>query len=130
MRVLIVEDDADNGEILRELFEAEGLEVAWARTGQEAIDLLGPDRFGAALVDVSLPDLDGAAVLFALRRALPRAQLALVTGFPLATLDADLRRLADRIFEKPADPETLLAYVRAAGEARREGAVDASPPPA
>ncbi|MHB8418158.1 MAG: response regulator [Myxococcales bacterium] len=129
MRLLIVEDDVDGGEILRDVFESEGFEVVWARTGEEAIGLSSGGGFAAALVDLSLPDLDGTAVLIALRRALPGAALALVTGFAAASLEGEVRGIADRIFEKPTDPELLLDFVRQAG-ARPAVGLDAPAPAA
>ncbi len=130
MRLLIVEDDLDGGEILRELFTLEGFDVAWARTGAAAIELAKDGGFEAALVDLSLPDMEGTAVLFALRRSLPHAGLALVTGFPPATLDGEIWRTADRVFEKPIDPDVLLAFVQGAIEARGPEGVDVPAPPA
>ena len=130
MRILIVEDDSDGGEILRELFESEGFDVDWVRAGERAIELAGEEAFDAALVDLSLPDVDGTEVLLALRRTLPHAALALVTGFSPGALDEAAQRIADRIFVKPVDPEVLLAFVRDATHAGSARAVDAHSHPA
>jgi DNA-binding response OmpR family regulator len=48
VRILIVEDDPDGGEILRELFASEGFDVAWATTGERAIELSRAGPFEAA----------------------------------------------------------------------------------
>lgn len=67
--VLVVDDEDSVREIAREFLEIGGFDVVEARRGTEAIDLFRerPDAFRAALLDVSMPGMDGAATLVALR---------------------------------------------------------------
>ncbi len=58
-RVLIVEDNADAGETLRDLLHLEGHEVALAATGEEGLQLFGSFRPDVVLCDLGLPGMDG-----------------------------------------------------------------------
>ncbi len=67
--VLVVDDEDSVREIAREFLEIGGFDVVEASRGAEAIDLFRkhPDAFRAALLDVSMPGMDGAETLVALR---------------------------------------------------------------
>jgi two-component system response regulator RegA len=112
-RVLIVEDDVDIGELLDEYFRDHGFEVTWARTGRAAIAAARREgAFSAALVDLSLSDLEGAEVVAALREALPSARIAVVTGLAPQAIDPRAVRSSDRVFAKPTDPDELVAFAK------------------
>jgi signal transduction histidine kinase/DNA-binding response OmpR family regulator len=57
--VLLVEDNAINQEIARELLETVGLQVELARNGQEALEFLQVSRCDAVLMDLQMPVMDG-----------------------------------------------------------------------
>ena len=61
-RVLLVEDNALNREISRELLEGEGFAVEEAADGDEAVEKLwqeGPGRYDLVLMDIQMPRMDG-----------------------------------------------------------------------
>jgi CheY-like chemotaxis protein len=59
--ILVVEDDPSNREVLVDILEVEGYQVAWAANGQEALDHLhrGP-RPRVILLDLVMPVMNGA----------------------------------------------------------------------
>jgi two-component system, chemotaxis family, chemotaxis protein CheY len=59
--ILIVDDDADVRESIREALEAEGYRVAAASNGKEALRLLKDDniRPDLILLDIMMPEMDG-----------------------------------------------------------------------
>jgi len=57
--VLIVEDNADSREMLREVLERSGYSVAVAESGRRALEMLEAIDPDAAILDVGLPELDG-----------------------------------------------------------------------
>lgn len=60
LRILVVEDDADNLEFLVRLLQLNGVKVIVARTGNEAIEKIKNDSLiKIVLMDIKLPDIDG-----------------------------------------------------------------------
>ena len=66
-RILIIDDYADNRELLRLMLEQEGYVVSEASDGREGIEMARTQPPDVALVDLSMPGLDGWNVLNELR---------------------------------------------------------------
>jgi len=58
-RVLIVEDNVDNFELVRYLLDRAGYEVTCAANGREGVEMTRRDPPDLILMDLSLPELDG-----------------------------------------------------------------------
>ncbi|MDH5519193.1 MAG: response regulator [Acidimicrobiia bacterium] len=58
-RLLVVEDNAINGDYYREVLAVAGAEVVLAPTASAALELAAEDTFDLALIDVRLPDANG-----------------------------------------------------------------------
>lgn len=58
-RVLVIEDDVVQREQLQESFGAQGVVCDMAETGQQAIEWLKREHYGAIILDLELPDSDG-----------------------------------------------------------------------
>ncbi len=67
MRVLLVDDDDDVQQILGRYLQQDGHVVVPARTGGEALDAAGDGGLDIAVLDLTLPDLDGFEVLRRIR---------------------------------------------------------------
>ena len=78
--LLVVEEDRLLRWSLREKFASAGWEVLEAGEGLAALDLAAARRFVLALVAVSLPDLDGAALAARLFAAQPGSRIVLMTS--------------------------------------------------
>lgn len=61
--LLVVEDDALAAESLMKQLGSEGVEARHVSTAGSALDLLGKERFGCMILDLSLPDMDGLDLL-------------------------------------------------------------------
>jgi DNA-binding NarL/FixJ family response regulator len=115
IRVLVADDQAvvrDGVALL--LSSAPDVEVvAVAADGREAVDLATEVRPDVALVDLRMPQLDGAQVTAALSTAAPQVRVLILTTFAddEAVLPA-LRSGAAGYLTKDATSETLLAAVR------------------
>ncbi|MDB4967888.1 MAG: Chemotaxis protein methyltransferase CheR [Myxococcales bacterium] len=119
LRILVVEDNADIRETLKELLEIEGHIVTLAEDGQAAVAEAGNGHeHDVALVDIGLPGIDGYAVAQRLRdirahKGFPRRLIAM-TGYGQAE---DRRRAFEAGFDahlvKPVDPETLTRLLAA-----------------
>ena len=66
-RILIVDDIAENRDILARRLTRNGFEVVEADGGRRALDLVGRQSFDLVLLDVMMPDLDGVVVLQKIR---------------------------------------------------------------
>lgn len=114
-RLLIVEDDADAAEILREMLERDGFAADVAPTGREALSAARTGVYAAVLVDLQLPDADGIGLIRALR-AMPETR-----KLPVVVVSADIARGLARgrslevvdWLEKPFDQDRLRAAVTA-----------------
>ena len=65
--VLVVDDDPDILDAIRDVVEAEGYRVAQARHGAEALDRVAEERPDVVLLDLMMPVMDGVAFAEALR---------------------------------------------------------------
>ena len=68
VRILLVEDNAINRELALDVLSRAGVAVSIASDGQEALDMLGRQRFDAVLMDCQMPVMDGYAATQALRQ--------------------------------------------------------------
>lgn len=59
MKILVVEDNRLNLELVSEILEMRGIEVLQAETGEEAITVAQQGQPALILMDVSLPGMDG-----------------------------------------------------------------------
>jgi DNA-binding response OmpR family regulator len=107
--ILVVEDDEDTVAALRMLLADEGYASITAPDVLRAIDALERDNPGLVLLDWSLDDGSGEAVLSAARqRAEPHTPVVLMTGS--ANLNTR-SKTADAILKKPFDIGELLRVV-------------------
>jgi len=67
VRLLLVEDNIINREVALDVLRRAGVVVSVAGDGQEALDMLGRQRFDGVLMDCQMPVMDGYAATRALR---------------------------------------------------------------
>lgn len=114
MKLLIVEDDEMMGSGLQTALNSAGFDAQWVTDGQTAYDLLIHDFFRAAVLDITLPGLDGLTLLKQLRASgstLPVLMLTArdTTHDKVMCFDAG----ADDFLVKTTDVEELVARLRA-----------------
>ena len=120
--ILIADDYDDNRELLRLMLESEGYLIREARNGREALDAAREEAPAVALIDLSMPALDGWGLLREIRadertRAIP---CVAVTAF--AANQDRLRALEagfDAYISKPFRAKELIELVNSF--ARRDG---------
>ncbi len=106
--ILIVDDDVSILLTFRRIFERKGYTVTVAEKGRDALVKLHSGRFDVAVVDFGLPDMEGAKLLPAIRKASPRTFRIMLTGktqFEGQVKDADV------FIGKPVNPEKLLSII-------------------
>jgi DNA-binding NarL/FixJ family response regulator len=82
LRILLVEDDASLAAAVEELLLADGrfLVVGQARSGDEAIELVGREAPDLVLMDIGMPGLDGIAATRAIRERDSGQHVVIYTG--------------------------------------------------
>lgn len=116
-RVLVIEDNVDLAEGLRELLEFDGHEVSVAYSGAEGLAKACESLPEILLCDIGLPGMDGYAVARAFRadEVLREVYLVALTGY---ALPEDLQRAAEAGFDRHlAKPPDLVALERMLTEA-------------
>jgi len=121
LHVLVVEDNLDGRESLRDLLEIWGHEVSLAESGPEGVEMAFSIRPEVALIDIGLPGLDGNEVARRIRSILGCDAISLIamTGYGQPE---DRRRALQAGFDfyliKPVDPTVLSQLL---DEARQRG---------
>lgn len=114
VRVLIIEDNAQNMYMMRFLLENKGFTVIEARGGAEGIEIACTGSPDIILLDIQLPEIDGYAVAETLKKKpeLSKVPIVAVTSYAMA---GDRERIiaagADGYIEKPIDPETFAEEI-------------------
>ena len=101
-RVLVIEDDAVQQEQLQQSFAEQNVVCEMAETGQQAIDWLKRQHFGAIILDLELPDTDGFQLVETLSHCTNgNTPIIIYTARDLdKRQDAQLRKYAKRIVLK------------------------------
>lgn len=130
LRVLVVDDNASNRELVRSLLTAFGVEVHDAASGQEAIAASMIEPVDIILMDLNMPDMSGPEAASQLRTLSGPNSDVPILAFSAAP---DLRErvhqsgLFDGYVAKPIDPATLLATIsRSASEMYPRATADES----
>ncbi|MFO1475761.1 MAG: response regulator [Verrucomicrobiota bacterium] len=114
-KILVVEDEADFLELLREYFKQEGFAIATATNGLDAVKKarsLVPDLI---LLDIILPELNGFAVCELLRKdsVTESIPILMVTGLcGQLTRCAGIESGATDFVTKPASPSDIVSKVK------------------
>jgi CheY-like chemotaxis protein len=109
-RILLVEDHADTAAALFQILTQRGYSVLIADNGQQALDLLDRGiRPRLILIDLMLPRVSGWELLTYLQGDLQlrNTPTVVITGVP----KDQVRVIADAVFSKPLDFETLASKI-------------------
>lgn len=120
-RYLVVDDNLDFADNLREILAERGAEVDVASCGEEGLARVRTKRYDAIVTDMRMPGMDGAQMLNRLRTVDPGVPTVLLSAF---SQDELLRRAKREgllaVISKGTPPAQLLALLSCA---RRDGAV-------
>lgn len=109
--VLVADDDADSLEILQLLIGEQGGAVRAAGTAREALEVLLTWTPHLLVLDISMPDMDGYALLETIR-CVPRLRAVPAVAVTAHAYESDKRRCIEAGFvehiPKPFDPTLLI----------------------
>src|SRR5512144_1641355 len=113
--VLVVDDEADNRRILEYMLQRDGYTVRSAPSGRQALKVYAEHQIDLALLDLSMPEMDGITLLKRLRQEDSNLQVIMVTAHGSVERAVEAMKAGALDFlTKPVQSEVLLALVEKA----------------
>ena len=125
MKVLIVDDEPFNLELLVEVLSLEGFEVCTAEDGVEAVEMYACEHPHVVLMDIRMPRMNGVEAMRRIR-GMPGGRRAPILCLTASALGRDRERLLaegfDACLQKPLDPWGVVEEIRKVLKDRKTGA--------
>jgi DNA-binding response OmpR family regulator len=113
-RILAVDDQRYFRELITGLLTQEGYEVRAAGSGEEAVQILGRERFDVIVTDLVMPGMSGSDLVRRIKAEDPEQDVVVVTGVVDVRSAVDAMKLgASEYLLKPFDREALAAALDA-----------------
>ena len=109
-KILIVDDDVEDLEVIKTILIKDGHETVEAGDGAEALDLIKQNEFEMILIDIQMPTLSGYDLLRLMRESLNhKVKMVYVTIVPKEEVNMED---IDGFVQKPFSPESLSSEVK------------------
>ncbi len=121
LKLLLVDDEQEFLEPMASRLARRHLACRTAQSGEEALKILGEERFNCAVVDVMMPGMNGLELLRRMHRDYPDVAVILLTGH--ASVELGVQGMELGAFEylmKPVEFDELVDTIRRASLAARE----------
>jgi phosphoserine phosphatase RsbU/P len=118
-RILVVDDEPENRDVLIKHLERKGHSTFEAENGRRAIEMLGEEAFDLVLLDVAMPEMDGYTVLGQMRADPRLRHLPVIMISALDEVETVVRCIeagAEDFLPKPFNPTLLHARIGASLE--------------
>jgi two-component system response regulator HydG len=111
-RILVVDDEPDACEILRQVLEGEGYSATAETSPYSALEKIATQPFDLVLSDIAMAEMSGLDLCREILQTRPRMPVILVTGKgSMSTVIAALRLGARDFLTKPLDAESVVGSV-------------------
>jgi two-component system cell cycle response regulator DivK len=113
-RVLVIEDNENNMELITFILEANNYQTLKAGTGQKGVALALQERPDFIILDIQLPDISGTEVLKMIRSSEISGSIPIIAMTSYAMAGDREKLLAagcDEYIEKPIDPLTVMTQI-------------------
>jgi CheY-like chemotaxis protein len=117
--ILLVEDDSLSRRAFARILRAEGYQVAEAKNGSEALEILTTgaevltkEAFDLVIADLVLPGLHGVNLVHQIRARWPKMPIIVISGYLSDGLGKVILEGFAEFIQKPIDPAALIAAVR------------------
>ncbi len=119
-RILVVDDEANARQALRDILSEEGYEVVEAADGEDALQLMQSFAPAAVLADVRMPRMDGITLLRKAREQGSDSVFVMMTAFASVEAAVEAMRAgAENYLVKPLDVNAVLVVLEKALEKLR-----------
>lgn len=109
VRLLIVDDEAGFGDVLRKRMARRGVDATPSTSGEEAVRILREREFDVAIVDLKLQGMGGVEILKVFKLMAPEMPVLMLTGHGSEEAREEcMRQGADGYLSKPMDFDRLL----------------------
>lgn len=115
-RVLVIEDNTDNQELIRYILIRSGYEAISASTGEEGLELAVRERPDFILMDIDLPGIDGLETTRRIRATGANGSLPIIaiTSYAMCgDMEQILAAGCNGYLEKPIDPLRIMDEIHA-----------------
>ena len=117
--ILLVEDETIVRESIKDWLTEDGYQVIAAEDGEQALEIIGKQEFGVAILDLKLPGKDGIQVLKEAKGQIPTLQAIIITAYPsVETATEAMKAGAVDYMTKPFAPERLERLIEEVLEAK------------
>ena len=113
--ILVVDDEPELGNLIKELLENAGYNVLLSLNGLEAMNILNSMPIILVITDILMPEMDGIELVLAARKQFPDLKFVLLSGGGRKTdSDYDYLYIAKKLtgipntLRKPFSPEELI----------------------
>ncbi|MEW6680667.1 MAG: response regulator [bacterium] len=111
--ILIVDDEKDLADLLKEIVETEGFKGDVAFDGNSALERLEKTKFDLALLDIRLPGMNGVELFLKIKEKAPDCKVIMMTGFAVEDLIEEAMALgAYTCVHKPFNPRRIIEMIR------------------
>ena len=124
MKILLVEDDADDAEFLKQCLQRKNgrpVDITHVSLASEATEILGTELFDVVLLDLNLPDAKGSECVERIQQAVPQAPIVVLSGQGDEDYAVDIlnRGVQDYLVKWEGDARIILRAIRYAIERKR-----------
>lgn len=115
-KILVIEDDEETAEFIKETLNLEGYEPIVALNGRDGLNKVREESPSLILLDLNLPDIDGIDVCKTVKGDVDTRQVPIIVLTARVTTDEKVNGLeagADDYIVKPFSPRELIARIKA-----------------
>lgn len=115
-KILLVDDDLQFQQMLKQYLERNNFEVITAENGVQALERFQKDRFDLIITDIIMPEKEGIETIIEMKKQQPQMKIIAISGG--GRVDArDYLVYAERfganaVFTKPLDRNVFISRVR------------------
>ena len=112
MKILIADDDPIIRKLLSEVLITDGHQVEAKENGREALEEVKRQAYDLVFMDVHMPVMNGLEALIAMRRVVPKINVAMMDSYPDKLASQSQEEGAITCMHKPFELEQIREIIR------------------